>query len=118
MSVAFAPSALANFHGSENTYFDPRFKHIKYTDGVRFLNHNGAGWLVGDILVILSMHNKVRNQEFVAIKLTLNKSGGCTVAYTNGDEGRLYSQKYCATDFPCNVTMFYRDNVLMLSTEY
>jgi hypothetical protein len=118
MAVTFTASDLANFYGSQNSYFDPMFKHIKYTDGVRFLNHNGAGWLVSDVLVILSMHARVRNQEFVAIKLTKDNKGGCTVVYTDGDDWFLYSQKYCATDFPCNVTMFYRDNVLMLCTEY
>jgi hypothetical protein len=43
-------SALRNYSGSENLYFDKTpLGRIEYTDGIRFLRQNGCAWLIDAI---------------------------------------------------------------------
>jgi hypothetical protein len=112
-------SDLAHFTGSDCLFHDRFAPGVKYTQGVKFLRDNGMNWFVSDLLVILRMKAKVASQAFVAIKLIKDKKGGATVRYEDGDNGKLFSQKYDLIDSnACEVTLFYTDGVLMLSSEY
>jgi len=112
----FATSDLSNFYGSENLFFDRMFSKIKYTDGVKFLSGNGAGWLVSDALVILHMEKKVIREDFVCIKVKRTPSGA-TIRYTDGNEKKLFQQDYDGCDLPCDLTLYRENGVLMLSSE-
>jgi hypothetical protein len=79
---------------------------------------NGYSWLVTDACVILNGHKKVRNEEFVAVKLQLPGDGTNKVVYDDGNGNVLYTQKYELTNAKMEFTMYYTDGVLMLSGEY
>jgi hypothetical protein len=118
MTSQITASNLAQFSGSENLYFNPMYRSIRYTDGVRWLGKNGAGWLQDVILSHLAYHKKVRHEEFVCITLKV-KDKSAVVAFTDGDKGKLASQRIEYTDFPlAEVKFFYTNGILMLAGEY
>lgn len=119
MPATFTSSDLAHFFGSENVYHMPMFKGWSYTEGVKFLNHNGCGWLVTDILSVLKFQSKVKAEDFVSIKLVVKSDRSAVVSYTDGNNQVLYRQKYEMTDcLVSEIKFFAVDNVLMLTSEY
>jgi hypothetical protein len=118
-ATTFTASDLAHFFGSDTLYNMPLFGGWRYTEGVKFLNHNGCGWLVTDILAVLKSVKKVRNESFVSITLKVGADKTASVVYTDGDNGVLFRQEYAATDCPVSEIKFFAvDNVLMLTSEY
>ena len=115
---------LAQFYGSEGQYYHPIFRGINYTDGVKFLNNEGAGWLIDAILSHLAFTTQVRRAEFVCIILTVEKmSTGrhqARLTFTDGNDRDLYVQDIEYTDFPLvgELKFFCVDKMLMLATEY
>ncbi len=108
---------LSQFYGSENLYFNPMFKAIKYTEGVKYIGDNGASWLVTDILCFLSNLKKLQGQEFLHIVLTVADGKG-KLTFDDGNENVLFTSKYEYTDFPLNKVSFYCEyNTLMLVSE-
>ena len=64
------------------------------TDGVFYVMSNGYSWFVTDFLaLILCNHKKLREQEFLSIKLKL-KDGKGTMEVTDGNGKVLYTQEY------------------------
>ena len=117
----FKPSDLAHFYGSENMFFNPLFKAINYTDGIKFLGANGASWLVTDTLAaIIGQSLLVKADGFLSIKCEV-KNGSAVVKITDGDDGVLHRQEYPFTDLPCSIAMYceqgYPKPVLMLTSE-
>ena len=120
---------LQGFTGTEQYYFNPFFKSIKYTDGVKFVGDNKASWLITDILSVLIAEPKVLSEysegNFISINFILDeedKTKG-TATYTDGNEKVLYSQRYETTDIykhfqEDKINFFYTNSVLMLSGEY
>lgn len=115
LNNAILKRELAMFTGTENHYRE--VMGMLSTDGVRYLAERAkCNWLVSDIAVIARM--KLARHEFLAIKITA-KNGKATVRYEDGNDNRLFSQRYEWTDFPDGtITLFHRDNVLMLPSEY
>jgi hypothetical protein len=117
----FKASDLAHFSGSEGYFFNPLFKGIDYTDGVKFLGANGANWLVVKALALIGgMNLMAKHDNFLAIKCVVV---GTTANFLieDGDEKIIYTEIIHITDLPCNVTMFCcmgEKPVLMLSSEY
>jgi hypothetical protein len=109
---------MANFFGTEQYYFNPLFRSINYTEGVKFLNANGAGWLVDKILANLIANPKLKGQEFVCIEFVVsNKSG--QVRFSDGDENVLINEAITYTDFPLpEIKFFYTGGILLLASEY
>jgi hypothetical protein len=107
---------LAHFTGSEDFYTDAAGN--QYTEGVKYVRHNDANWLVSDIQVILRVHKKVRGQEFVSVKYVPNKAGGGVVTYDDGNGNVLYKQKYDFADVRIPVSFFFSHGILMLTSEY
>lgn len=119
MPATFTASDLAHFWGSETLYHMPLFAGWRYTEGVKFLNHNGCGWLVTDILAVLKLQAKVKREEFVSIKLVVSADKTAVVTYDDGNGVVLYQQKYEMTDCPVSeIKFFATDGVLMLASEY
>ena len=122
------PKSLNGFTGTEQYYFNPFFKNINYTDGVKFVSDNKASWLITDILAVLSHEPSVLKEyndgEFISIKVLFN-GDKATAIYTDGNEKVLFSQKYEYTDFlkyfligKNELIFFYTNGVLMLGGEY
>ena len=118
---------LNGFNGTEQYYFNPFFKAIRYTDGVKFLSDNKASWLVTDSLSVLLHEEKVlkeyENSGFISIKW-LFEGTTATATYTDGNDGVLFVQEYGHTDFlnhfdiKNELNLFYTNGVLMLGSEY
>ena len=111
---------LAQFYGSEQLYFNPMFKGLKYTEGVKFLNANGAGWLVDLMLSTICCAPKyAKKYEFIHVRLYVNlpsKIG--VVKFDDGNDNVFYSKNIDYTDFPLPDISFYIENgVIMLPSE-
>jgi hypothetical protein len=118
MTTTITASQLAQYYGSEQFFFNPLFRSIKYTEGVKYLSDNGAAWLITDILAVLKGDRKVKAEEFVSICFTVKDRAG-VILMTDGNDKELYKQLVEYTDFPiAEVKMFYTSGVLMLSSEY
>lgn len=121
---------LSQFTGSQQLFFNPMFGAYKYTEGIQFLNANGAGWLVDMILSNLVYNSAVRKGDFVSITLTVkdpinprqkgSKWKEATVKFTDGDDTILYVEEIPMTDFPLvgDFLFFATDGVLMIASEY
>ena len=113
----FIENDLQMFTGTDNYYFNPLFKSIKYTEGVKYVSDYGAGWLVTDILGYLCS-KKLKSQEFLSITFEKKVDKG-TLFFHDGNGNLLGKHKYDYTDFPIpSLKMFCYDNVLMLASEY
>ena len=118
---------LKGFSGSEGYYFNPFFKPIKYTDGIKFLSDNKASWLVTDTQAVLLHEPKVKqgyeDEGFICIKWKFEGTTA-TATYTDGNDNIFYIQKYGYTDFlkhyaiESELNLYYTDGVLLLSSEY
>lgn len=86
------------------------------TDGVGYIMKSGYSWFVTDFLAVRKT-GKMVGQPFLAIKLELNGTKA-KMAVTDGNEKVLYEQKYGYTDAKRSFTLYFVDNVLMLSGEY
>lgn len=107
------PSNLAQFFGSENCYYHPMFKAMKYTDGVKFVSDNGANWLVVAVLSHAIPLMK-KGEEFIVAKLVKTANGGALLTLDNGDEKVLAKQEFSLTDFPLPNITFYCENWMMM----
>jgi hypothetical protein len=117
MTIALNLSDLAHFTGSENAFFHPLFRAIKYTDGVKFVGDNGASWLVTDILAVCCGVAKVKREPFVVVTFTA-KGGKGAIVWDDGNDNKLHRQNVDFTDFPDGKIKFYvENNVLMLVSE-
>lgn len=114
---------LSQFYGSGKLFFHPLFRGINYTDGVHFLMHNGAGWLVEAILSHALHTAAVRKEEFVVATLKVNprtatKSRNAVLSFDDGNDNVVAKQVIDYTDFPLDEISFYVENgVLMLPSE-
>jgi hypothetical protein len=117
----FKPSDLSNFFGSEGYFFQPMFKSIDYTDGVKFLNDNGANWLVVKALAMIQCEKLMEKHDyFLAIRCTV-KDKSAVFTIEDGDEKVIYTENIEYTDLPCDILMFCEMGekpVLMLASEH
>lgn len=88
------------------------------TDGIAYVMKNGYSWAVTDACAVLRKEEKVRIEEFVAVKLQLPGDGTAKMVYENGDGKVLFTQKYESTSARREFTMYYTDGILLLSGEY
>ena len=106
-------SDLARFTGSEHAYFNPLFRAVKYTDGVKHVSDNGAAWLITDILAVVCSVAKVKREPFVVVTLTV-KEGKGAIVWDDGNENKLHRQNVDFTDFPDGKIKFYVENGMMM----
>ena len=103
---------LQQYCGSEG-YTD--VMGVNVTDGVAYIMQNGYSWFVTDMVVILRA--KFRDEEFCSVKLALNDTEGIA-SIDDGNGKILYTQDYNYTSAKKELTLFFTNNVLMLSGEY
>jgi hypothetical protein len=111
---------LAGFsNGSENMYFHPLFRAVKYTDGVQYIGANGADWLLVLILSTFLGTPKLKREEFLCITFTTKDHTGVVIMTDGNSDKPLYKQDIPFTDFPLpEIKFFLTDGVLMLASEY
>lgn len=86
------------------------------TDGIKYVMDNGYSWFITDALIVIKM--KLRNEEFLSIKLKLADKDKGKMVITDGNEKTLYTQEYKYTDAKRELSLYFTDNVMMLSSEY
>ena len=124
---------LNGFTGTEQYFYNPFFKAIKYTDGIKYLSDNKASWLVTDTQAVLLYNPEVKEgyeqEGFICIKWKFEKDDEsnrttATATYTDGNDNIFYIQKYESTDFlkhyvtESELNLYYTNGVLILSSEY
>jgi len=108
---------LSQFRGTEQYFYNPLFKNMKYTDGVKFLSDKIAGWLVTDILAVAG--SKLKTSEFIVWELDVKDEKAVLTAREDVGTPPLYKQEYTYTDLPDGKIKLYQQNgVLMLPSEY
>lgn len=105
------------FSGSENYY---RCMGVLITDGVKYVAENGYAWLVIDAISKIKFDKKLRNEDFISIKLEIPKEGEAVVIFKNADGKVIKKEKYKYSNVKREFKMYYdrASNVLMLSGEY
>jgi len=103
---------LGNFYGTEG-YSDVFGFNV--TDGVAYIMKNGYSWFVTDFLIVAGM--KFKDEEFMSIKLKIEDSKAEMIV-TDGNEKKLYTQKYEWTNAKKDLSLYLTNGVLMLSQEY
>jgi len=102
---------MGYYTGSEKYY---NVMGIYVTDGIKYIMDNGYSWFVTDAIAVIRA--KLKKEDFLAIKLTV-KNYDAMMEITDGNGHVFYRQSY-ESDAKRNLTLFYADNVLMLSGEY
>ena len=115
---------LEQFSGT-TSYRWSDFKALKMTDGVQFLQDNGAGWLITAIASYQPKLNHDNNGslDFQVWQLSKIEEDGKTywklICQADAGEPLLVEQVIEYSDFPLlNIKLFVCDNVLMLPSEY
>lgn len=92
------------------------------TDGVAYIMQNGYSWFVTDSLAVIRHDSKVKNQEFLSIKLKLladNKAQiKAQMLITDGNNKELYTQDYTYTNAKKELQLYFTNGVLLLAREY
>ena len=106
---------LEQFIGTTQYY---NVLNANVTDGIKYIMDNGYSWFVTDALIVIKM--KLKTEPFLTVKLLLNetKKDTATMEISDGNDNVFYTQIYSFTDAKRDLTLFYTDNVLMLSNEY
>ena len=106
---------LDGYTGSEGYHKIQLYPNINLTDGIGYVMNNGYSWFITDMLAVISI---LKEEEFLSIKLKINKDKTATAEITDGNEKVLYTQGYEWTDAKINLNLFFTNNVMMLSQEY
>ena len=111
-------SQLEQFTGTEQYYFNPMYRWLRYTDGVRFMaQEGGAYWLLDAIA------SYKRQEPFQVWRLDVRSDGRIREATLTmrEDSGQpeLVRQEIEYTDFPLmQIELWLIDGVLILPSEY
>jgi len=119
---------LEQFTGTENYHYHPLCASVIYTDGVHYLEQNGAGWLVDLVASHLQTHkglvDKCGGMLFTAFKLD-GKGGGRLEARADSDKPVIFFQDVEYTDLPFDQEIWAQCNggmrgcwVMLLPSEY
>jgi len=107
---------LEQFRGTEHYY--QAWLSTLATDGIKYIMDNGYSWFVTDAISVIKTTQKLKNEEFLVIKLKLLKDGGAKMVIDDGNDNILYEQKYEWTDAKREIVLFFQNNVIFLSGEY
>ena len=111
--------ALAHYYGTEGYFFNPLYRWMKYTDGVKFFADNaGNGFYWGLDIIGTELRQLAKVEEFLSIKLIVSDDRA-VLAVDDGNDNLLYTKHIQYTDCPEGIWKFYLINdVLMLPSEY
>ncbi len=113
---------LSEFTGTEDWFFNPLYRNMKYTDGIKyFAEKAGAYWFLD--IIGTEYHPKTTGDNpewgyFLVIKMEV-KDNKAQITVTDGNETTFKTRIIPYTDCPEGVWKFYlTDNVLLLPSEY
>lgn len=111
---------LRYFTGSEKAYqWSAIFPNIKATEGAKYVADKGGAYWLLDAVASWQTNPKVRKEEFQVWELKKIDGNEAILTAEDGNGKRIARQKIPYTDFPLNqIKLFYRDNIIMLPTEY
>jgi len=111
---------LSNYYGTME-HFGHWTGRLKFTDGIQYLNTNGAGWLV-DAIASYQGEIALRTQEmreFQLWNLKLDGKGGAVLTCQEDcATPNVVEQKIEYTDFPFDITLYVEGGVLLLPSEH
>lgn len=109
---------LAQFIGSDQHHYNPLYRWMNYTDGVRyFANKAGAFWLLD--VIGTELHKLANAHDFLSITFSVYADGLAYITVTDGDNLELWKKWLDYTDCPVGTWKFFlTNNVLMLTSEY
>lgn len=111
---------LGQFTGTDQYYFNPLYRELRYTDGVKYLATTcGAYWLLDIIGTEYFPKQKSKEwDQFLVIKLEVEGSTG-VITVSDGDE-KVYLRRFIEfTDFPEGAwSLWMIERVLLLPGEY
>ena len=111
---------LNHFYGTMQ-YYRHWTGFLNLTDGVQYLNTNGAGWLI-DAIASYQGEKALRTQElreFQLWNLKLDGKGGAVLTcQADSNTPNLVEQKIEYTDFPFDIKLYVENGVLLLTTEH
>lgn len=92
---------LNSFIGTDNYYYNPLFKNLNYTDGVKYFMDNageGANWF---LILVATEIKPILKEDFYFIELTVNKEETAKIIVQR-DKGEpiLYEKEIDYTDCP------------------
>lgn len=112
-------NALCRFYGTEQYYFNPLYRWLEYTDGVKFFVENagnGAFWFLDTIGT--ELRDLARKEEFLSIRLEV-VANSADIFVGDGNGKVLYSKCIRDTDCPPGYWDFFLTNgILMMPSEY
>ena len=97
-------------------YYNVMGVHV--TDGVKYVMDSGYSWFVTDAIAVIKVGPKrVRIQPFLTVELHLKKEKEAEMIMTDGDNHKVYEQKYKYTDAKRELKLYYSAGVLLLPSE-
>ena len=111
---------LSQFTGSECFYKHSLVKHIRYTDGVRFVaERGGAYWLIDEIAFAQFGDQRLLDEVFQHWVLLVREDRTAVLVCDDGNGKRLYEKAIEYTDFPRSQIRFYVcEGIILLPSEY
>ena len=114
------PHNLAQFTGTEHYY-----KHwtgmIQYTDGVKYVEESGGGWIID--LIASYQGEKINGiitikRSFQVWNIKRDQGGFIATMQEDSDQPVLVEQKGEYTDLPMDIEMWLESGVLILPSEH
>jgi hypothetical protein len=101
--------------GTEHYYKAPLI-WFKYTDGVKYVAHNGGAWLIQDISLFTAKH---QNDDFICVDCKFNGKGAdIHFSDGNGNEWRKYHVAHTPDFGKGEIKFFIIDGICLLASEY
>lgn len=118
--------SLSQFVGTEQYFFNPLFKNLNYTEGVRYFIDNagnGANWF---LILVATEIIPILKEDFYFIELTVNQDQTAKIIVQR-DKGEpiLYEKDLDYTDCPYSnepykfcLDVYPENSILCLLSEY
>jgi hypothetical protein len=111
---------LEQFIGTEQYHFNPLYRWMNYTDGVKYFATNaggGAYWLLD--IIGTELQPLARKHGFLTVDLLVHDTAKADIVVTDGDYLELWRRHIDWTDCPQGVWKFFlQSGVLMVTSEY
>lgn len=122
MTHTLTEASIAQYSGGSETIYRHALTGLKYTAGVRHVAQaGGAYWLIDKIATLARHETKLRAEEFLVFKLSVNREKHLAVLTVgDGNDGPvLHHELIEFTDFPLETIKIWREgDVILLPCEH
>ena len=120
MTHTLSASELRQFTGTEHWYRHALVRHIRFTDGAKYVADTaGAYWLLDELALAQQFIPQVRAEAFQFWRLTVKPNHSATLICEDGNGLAVYSKEIRFTDFPLDeLRLYVTDNTILLPSEY